>query len=239
MSGEKRLLSRRDFIKAAGAAGLGSALVPISSLTAADVGTSTEVPEQMVVPTRPFGKTGVDVSILSLGGILKKTPTSSYSGRPSNRALPSGILPIHMDGEATKRPSGTTLPSSRRRGKSIPGNQGRQLKHRTIRKLNTSLQRIILPIRYALIHYVDAQARSLTLEVKAWAESAKSKGTIRLFRFSAHKNMENSMLAAAKLGWVDGIMMSYNYRLMVKDEMKRAVDACAKAGIGLTAMKTH
>ena len=47
------------------------------------------------------------------------------------------------------------------------------------------------------------------------------------------------MLAAAKLGWIDGIMMSYNYRLMVKDEMKRAVEACVKAGIGLTAMKTQ
>jgi uncharacterized protein len=30
-----------------------------------------------------------------------------------------------------------------------------------------------------------------------------------------------------------------NYRLMVKDEMKRAVDACVNAGIGLTAMKTQ
>ena len=47
------------------------------------------------------------------------------------------------------------------------------------------------------------------------------------------------MLAGAKLGWIDGIMMSYNYRLMVKDKMKRAVDACVKAGIGLTAMKTQ
>jgi predicted aldo/keto reductase-like oxidoreductase len=51
--------------------------------------------------------------------------------------------------------------------------------------------------------------------------------------------MENSMLKAAKLGWIDGIMMSYNYRLMVKEKMKRAVDACVKAGIGLTAMKTQ
>jgi predicted aldo/keto reductase-like oxidoreductase len=34
-------------------------------------------------------------------------------------------------------------------------------------------------------------------------------------------------------------MMSYNYRLMVKDKMKRAVDACVKAGIGLTAMKSQ
>ena len=31
----------------------------------------------------------------------------------------------------------------------------------------------------------------------------------------------------------------YNYRLMHTDRMKRAVGACAKAGIGLTAMKTQ
>jgi hypothetical protein len=30
--------------------------------------------------------------------------------------------------------------------------------------------------------------------------------------------------------WIDAIMMSYNYRLMAKDEMKKAVDACAEAG---------
>jgi predicted aldo/keto reductase-like oxidoreductase len=89
------------------------------------------------------------------------------------------------------------------------------------------------------IHYVKNVKDELTSEVKAWAEKAKAEGKIRLFGFSAHKNMENSMLAAAKLGWIDGIMMSYNYRLMVKDEMKRAVDACVKAGIGLTAMKTQ
>jgi len=47
------------------------------------------------------------------------------------------------------------------------------------------------------------------------------------------------MLAAVKLGWINGIMMSYNYRLMAKDQMKRAVDACFMAGIGLTAMKTQ
>jgi predicted aldo/keto reductase-like oxidoreductase len=50
--------------------------------------------------------------------------------------------------------------------------------------------------------------------------------------------MEACMLAAARLGWIDGIMMSYNYRLMGKDKMKKAVDACVETGIGLTAMKT-
>ena len=51
--------------------------------------------------------------------------------------------------------------------------------------------------------------------------------------------MENSLQAAAKAGWIDGIMLKYDYRLMHTDAMKAAVDACEKAGIGLTAMKTQ
>jgi predicted aldo/keto reductase-like oxidoreductase len=34
-------------------------------------------------------------------------------------------------------------------------------------------------------------------------------------------------------------MLTYNYVLMNKDEMKRGVDACARAGIGLIAIKTQ
>jgi predicted aldo/keto reductase-like oxidoreductase len=51
--------------------------------------------------------------------------------------------------------------------------------------------------------------------------------------------MEEGMFTAARLGWIDGLMVSYNYRLMTQDRMKRAVEACTKAGIGLTAMKTQ
>jgi hypothetical protein len=76
-------------------------------------------------------------------------------------------------------------------------------------------------------------------DTRLWAEKAKSAGKIRLFGFSSHSNMASCLLGASKLGWIDGIMMTYNYRLMHADRMKRAVDACAKAGIGLTAMKTQ
>jgi predicted aldo/keto reductase-like oxidoreductase len=89
------------------------------------------------------------------------------------------------------------------------------------------------------IHAVSDAGRELTPAVKAWAEKAKRAGKIRMFGFSAHKNMEEGMFTAAKLGWIDGLMVSYNYRLMFEDRMKRAVDACVKAGIGLTAMKTQ
>ena len=55
--------SRRDFLKTTGAAGLGllaASAVP-GALGAQDAGR---------VPTRSFGRTGVDVAILSLGGMF-------------------------------------------------------------------------------------------------------------------------------------------------------------------------
>jgi hypothetical protein len=79
----------------------------------------------------------------------------------------------------------------------------------------------------------------LNSNIKAWSEKTKAGGKIRFFGFSTHSNMAECMLGAAKLGWIDGIMMSYNFRLMHSDQMKRAVDACARAGIGLTAMKSQ
>jgi predicted aldo/keto reductase-like oxidoreductase len=88
------------------------------------------------------------------------------------------------------------------------------------------------------VHGIDS-IDELDKDTKNWAEKVKAAGKIRFFGFSSHSNMETCMLEAAKLGWIDGIMMTYNYRLMHEDRMKRAVEACAKAGIGLTAMKTQ
>jgi hypothetical protein len=59
------------------------------------------------------------------------------------------------------------------------------------------------------------------------------------FGFSAHSNMANLLQHAPTLGWIDGIMATYNYRIMHEDAMKKGVEACNKAGIGLTAMKTQ
>ena len=241
MPGEKETLSRRDFIKKAGAAGLGSALLSSGFAMTAQTGIPAEPPEQRVVPTRPFGKTGVDVSILALGGVLKAgdqllfrqafksgvtywDTADSYGWGSNEKAIGSYFAKFPGDREKVFLVTKTA------------SSDPKELSE----KLTTSLQRMNTSyINMYFLHYVSDVGKELTPEVKAWAESAKSKGTIRLFGFSAHKNMEESLPAAAKLGWIDGIMLSYNYRLMVRDGMKRALDACAKAGIGLTAMKTQ
>lgn len=238
---KKGTISRRDFLKTAGAVSLGSSLVPISALAQASASASTMNSEKMVVPTRPFGKTGVDVSILSLGGVLGMSDQLMF-----RQAIKMGVsywdtADSYGWGKNEKAIGKyfSRFPDDRKKVFLVTKTSASDPK-KLSNKLNESLQRMNTSyIDLYFIHHVGDVKNKLTRDVKIWAEKAKAQGNIRFFGFSAHKNMEENMLAAAKLGWIDGIMMSYNYRLMVKSDMKRAVDACVKAGIGLTAMKTQ
>jgi len=60
--------SRRDFFKITGAAGIGSILGSMENSARASSASESDTPGLQTVPTRPFGKTGVNVSILSQGG---------------------------------------------------------------------------------------------------------------------------------------------------------------------------
>ena len=105
--------------------------------------------------------------------------------------------------------------------------------------LNLSLERLQTDYIDLFFMHSVSSGGELTNDKKTWAEKQKAAGKVRFFGFSTHSNMEACMLAASRLGWIDGIMMRYNYRLMHTDEMQRATDACAEAGIGLTAMKSQ
>ena len=81
--------------------------------------------------------------------------------------------------------------------------------------------------------------KEMDADLESWSQAMKKAGKIRLFGFSTHSNMEDCLDGAAKLPSIDGIMFTYNYRLMHEPRMKDAVEACYRAGIGLTAMKTQ
>ena len=70
MSEKETKKSRRNFLKTAGAIGAGSIIASLAPLVDASDKNSSQKIDPMTVPTRPFGKTGVNVSILSLGGVL-------------------------------------------------------------------------------------------------------------------------------------------------------------------------
>ncbi len=228
--------SRRSFLKTLGAIGAGSMCAAMAPLSEA-----SEKNNSTTIPMRPFGKTGENVSILSLGGVLRASDQLVF-----RQAFKLGVT--YWDtadsygwgkNEKAIGKYFSKFPNDRKKVFIVTKAATSDPKKLT-KKLNTSLQRMnISYVDMYFIHYVTDVQDELTAEVKAWAEKTKAEGKIRFFGFSAHKNMENCMLAAAKLGWIDGIMMSYNYRIMGTDKMKRAVDACVKAGIGLTAMKTQ
>ncbi len=239
MSRKEEKSTRRDFLKTVGALGAGSIVAATAPLASAK-SDGTEK-KSTTVPKRPFGKTGVDVSILSLGGVLKMSDQLVFRMAYKMGVTYWDTADSYGWGKNEKAIGKyfSKFPDERKNiflvtkaATSDPEELTEKL-NKSLEKMNTSY------VDLYLIHYVKDVEDELTPEVKAWAEKTKSSGKIRLFGFSAHKNMEESMLAASKLGWIDGIMMSYNYRLMVTDEMKRAVDACVKAGIGLTAMKTQ
>jgi predicted aldo/keto reductase-like oxidoreductase len=227
-------VSRREFLKTTGAAGLG--------LLAASAVPGTALAQAAAqVPVRPFGRSGVNVACLSLGGMFD-IPNNQLMLR---QAVKWGVTywdtANSYEGGNSEKGIGkyfAKYPDDRRQiflvTKSTAWTRSGMSEH-----LDLSLER--MQTDHVDLFFVHAVRRiaSMDTEMKQWAEKAKSQGKIRLFGFSTHSNMEDCLLGAASLGWIDGIMMTYNYRLMHTDEMRRAVDACARAGIGLTAMKTQ
>ena len=235
--------SRRDFFKITGAAGIGSILGSTENSALAKGASESDTPGLPGVPTRPFGKTGVNVSILSLGGTynlksrqlllrqaLKMGVTywdtaNSYSGGNSERGIGKYFTRYPQD-----RKKVFLVTKS---GASAPDDMTQHL-YRSLERMKTTY------VDLFFMHKVsDVKNKVDRRNIQAWAERAKAEGKIRFFGFSTHKNMEQCLMDGARLGWIDGIMTSYNYRLMHAAAMKKAVAACIQAGIGLTAMKTQ
>lgn len=234
MSAKNKCWSRRDFLRTIGISGAGALLAPaIPSAEPAD--------EILQVPERPFGRTGANVPILSLGSTV---------GIASNQlmlrqAVQWGVTywdtaPSYQGGNSEKgfgKYFGK-YPQDRQKIFLVTKSGAWNTKGMT-KDLTASLERMKTDyIDLFFVHGIS-DISEMNEKTKAWAEKKKSQGKIRFFGFSTHSNMEECLLGAAGLGWIDGIMMTYNYRLMHKDRMKRAVDASVNAGIGLTAMKTQ
>jgi hypothetical protein len=226
--------TRRAFLKAACATGAAStmALKNLAAL-AAD--------EAVVVPTRPFGKTGIAVPVLGFGTSLHV----AFGQLLLKQAVKWGVTywdtaNTYMGGNSEKAIGKyfSKFPEDRKKVFLVTKSHAWTNKGLT-RDLNLSLER--MQTDYIDLYFTHGirDPDELDGKTKSWAQKAKAEGKIHFFGFSTHSNMEECLLAAAGLGWIDGIMMTYNYRLMHSDGMRRAVDACVKAGIGLTAMKTQ
>jgi len=230
-------VSRRNFVKTLGVVGMASALGAGRSFAQPSPAPATNAPmplKPQKIANRPFGKTGANVSMLGLGGIFDIASNQLVL----QQALAWGVTywdtAANYNGGRSEGGIGMYLeknPQARKEIFLVTKYDGGGLDD----ALNQSLEK--LKTDYVDMYFMHGEMPGP--ETKAWAEKMKAAQKIRFFGFSTHSNMENDLQAAARLGWIDGIMLKYDYRLAQNDAMKAAVDAATKAGIGLTAMKTQ
>jgi hypothetical protein len=191
------------------------------------------------VPRRKLGKTGAEVSILSLGCMIDTINNQLLL----KQALKWGVT--HWD---TAEAYGNGLseegigrffsrnPEARQEVFLVTKLQPKGGK--LTERLNAGLKRLKTDhVDLFFIHAIcgiDEMA-----PFKNWAAEMKKAGKFKYFGFSTHTNMEGCLSGAARLDWIDAVMMTYNFRLMHIPKMEEAVNACVKSGVGLIAMKTQ
>ncbi|MCH8121308.1 MAG: aldo/keto reductase [Planctomycetes bacterium] len=241
MKEKQNTIDRRNFLKTVGAAGLSSVLASTGAIAGPNQSNAEDKPKYPQVPKRKLGKTGVEVPSLSLGTnrlldnqILLRVALQrgiSYWDTAHNYAGGNSELTI---GKFLSR-----SPDVRKKLFIASKASGARTVADVEERLQTSLKRMnteYIDLYYG-VHGLSSPSQ-LTNELKEWVRSAKKRGLIRFFGFSTHKNIDQNLVAAAKLGWIDAIMTSYNFRLMQDAKIQAAIETCHKAGIGLIAMKT-
>ena len=238
-------------MKTMGAAGLAPAFAGLTKGLEASEEANAEKkdkPKYPQVPKRKLGKTGVEVPSLSLGtnrlidsqillraalrwGVNYWDTAHSYTG--GNCELTIGKF-LSRSPDVRKKLFIVSKASGARRArtpKTVVAAVEECLQS-SLKRMNTEY----IDLYYG-VHGLSDPAQ-LTDELRQWAKSAKKRKLIRFFGFSTHKNINQNLVAAAKLGWIDAIMTAYNFRLMQDSKIQAAIETCHKAGVGLIAMKT-
>jgi predicted aldo/keto reductase-like oxidoreductase len=232
--------NRRDFLKKAAAIGLGAAVGGNALRPPRQASAQIALPKAPM-PRRPFGRSGIKVSTLSLGGMfdilnnrlmLAKAlewgidywdTAEGYGGGRSEEGIGRWFA---RNPETRKQVFLVTKLSPRRGTDFTP-------------RLEECLKRLHTDYIDLLFVHGISSIDEMDPGLESWSRDMKKAGKLKLFGFSTHSDMEDCLEGASRLSWIDGIMFTYNYRLMHEPRMKTAVEACHRAGIGLTAMKTQ
>lgn len=220
-------LSRRAFVKTVSVAGVG--------WWCGSGGVGAQGP-RAALPVRPFGKSGVKLPILGLSGPLDWTANLPLL----RQAFEAGVA--HWD----SAPDDAGGKSEQGIGQYLQRYMGDRPRiflatkstGRTALQLDELLHKSLSRMQTQYVDWFCLQDVSrvdeLTAEIKMWAAQAKAQRRIGFFGFSTHTNVAACLTGAVKLGWVDGIQLTYNYRLAEDEELTAAMAAAAGAGIGLT-----
>jgi aryl-alcohol dehydrogenase-like predicted oxidoreductase len=231
-TGPDGLVDRRGFL------GTGAGAVAVAMLGAAP---PTAAGSEL--PRRPLGKTGVDVSMLSIGTWL-----SPGADRLLRYAWQQGVRYVDTAKSYGSEPAiGRWLQASPGARKDLflvtkdqphtPRQLIAQLDQR-LAALQTDYVDLIFLHGLGDLDFAVEMDWVRGQEFKRVADAIRKSGKAKFVGFSTHHRARSLLLqAAAEGGFVDAIMVQNNPWIAQEDDMNRALDACFKQGIGLISMK--
>ncbi len=244
---------RRTFLQASAALGVGLGMAGRIEAMPQDK-PAEKKDEAKPLPTRVLGRTGVKVTMLNQGAVRGGNTNallrlSFASGvRMFDTAKAYGSEPnfkqwFEASPEVRKQIFLVTKDEFRTMGKEAD-------KVGTVKQMIASVDERLEALSTDYIdlffvhglgdnHTTDEAVRIVkSPEFKEAAEKIRKSGKAKFIGFSTHHKDRAAMLtAAAESGVVDAIMLMYNPWIAADDAMNRALDACAKAGVGLISMK--
>ncbi len=243
MERKKLNFSRRDFIKN-GIKGVAGAVV-LPEFLKRPFGPRDPVQNARLV-YRTLGRTGLKLPVVSIGG--PEHPALIET------ALDNGIIHINTSPEYRKGNQeimiGKTLEGRERDSFVIatgfamwrrPQNQiGNYAKEDILKSFEASLKR--LNLEFVDIYYlmgVSGRKTVLHPPFMEAMESLKKSGKTRFIGLTAHQNEAEVLRASIESKIYDVVLAAHNFRKIYRDEIKSAIAAAAKAGIGVVAMKTQ
>ncbi len=233
-------LNRRGFL-GSGAGALAAATLGEGPPAAPEVGTTPSQPAELA--KRPLGRTGVQVSMLSLGtwlspggerllrsawanGIRYIDTAKSYGSEPMIARWLNGAPAARKDLFLVTKDQPNT-----------PRQLIAQLDQR-LEALQTDYVDLIFMHALGDRNFDVEMQWIMSPEFKQVAEVIRKSGKAKFVGFSTHHPQRALLLqAAAQGGFVDAIMLQNNPWIAQYDEMNRALDVAYNKGIGLISMK--
>lgn len=228
-------------------AGLAGAAWRTASLAWAGMVLGAEAPSGGIIPRRAFGRTGVEVSILGLGGWhvgIQKEPAESH--RLIRTAMDAGINFLdnsndYNDGQSEIR-MGEAIQGRRDQVFLMTKHNYRDRKHALL-DLETSLRRLRTDhLDLWQFHSIERQedpdwifAPNGAIEA---AEQAKKEGKVRFIGFTGHKSPDYHLKMLTKPYAWDAIQMPLNVLDPHFGSFERLVlPEAVKRGLGIVGMK--
>ena len=235
-------LSRRDLFRLGAGAGamaiLGGGVPQI--VRAAEQSTTT--PNLPQVPRRKLGKTGKEIPILLMGGAMKLDAKFDPKLAECMRFGVDYFDAADCYSGGTCEPAvGSFLAKMGKRDKVWITSKSDQWDPEGFEKtLDESLQKLGTDyVDMYFMHGIQDEGL-LTAEMGKTVDKLKKSGKMRHFGFSCHDaNVAELLQLAAKTSYVETVMFRYNFRTYGDKALNEAIDACAKANVGLIAMKTQ